>query len=131
MPAPAALISTPKLPELFLAYLNATTRKGPFRNLYQESVDSGGHVLVDLIELFTGRPVQVAKAGETLDGLLAAYKSILLFLQRHGALVATVLPEHMLTRVQAMALLEQRETRRNAARECALWCACGDWSCAA
>ena len=44
MPAEALLLGTPAVPQLLVAYLNATTLKGPFVDLQLESMESRGKV---------------------------------------------------------------------------------------
>lgn len=44
MPAEPLLLATPAVPAMFVAYLNATTLKGPFADLQQESIDTNGKV---------------------------------------------------------------------------------------
>lgn len=44
MPEEALLLGTAEVPKLLLAYLNATTLKGPFVDLQKESMESRGKV---------------------------------------------------------------------------------------
>ena len=44
MPEEALLLGTPAVPQLLVAYVNATTLKGPFVDLQRESMESRGKV---------------------------------------------------------------------------------------
>jgi hypothetical protein len=123
MPALPLHVCNPAIADLFVAYLNCTTRLGPFHNLHKESIASHGKTLVDLVELLTGKKVPREGNDRSPSGLLRMYTSILTFLERHGALVNSVLPECLLDRTDMDAILEHGLSRSPAvARECELWC---------
>lgn len=47
----------PLEPNRFLAcFINATTMLGPFNNLREESLASKGRILVEIVELLSGKP---------------------------------------------------------------------------
>jgi hypothetical protein len=130
MPINPRLTGTATVPELFVNYLNSTCLKGPFRDVHKESIESHGQVLVDLVEYFTGKSVSKRSRDQARDkspnGLCNMYTSVLLFLERHGVLVNTVLPEFLLDQTAFVAMLDYREARDTtpqAQHECGLWCA--------
>ncbi|GFR48568.1 hypothetical protein Agub_g10470, partial [Astrephomene gubernaculifera] len=84
------------------AYLNATTTRGPFDDLGAQMMSSRGKLLVEIVELLSGKavPGKIFKISnnrkEAVRQLLQQYDAVLVFLKSHGCLLNQVKPEMLL-----------------------------------
>jgi len=102
---PVAEVQTPGAVEPsthMLHFLNAATTKGPFGEIPHEMVASKGRLLMELIEVLSGKqvPGKVSKYSfnkrEAAGQLCSQYEKLLTFLKTHGALLNFVKPEFLL-----------------------------------
>jgi hypothetical protein len=86
-------------------------------------------VLTGIVELLTGKSIpdklksMSTDKGRAAEQLVQHYQAVLLFLQRHGALINCVQPEHLLDSASVDLLMNMRLSRAtDTAHEIQTWC---------
>lgn len=121
-------VALPEVPKLLTVFINNMAQKGPYEDILSECMNSRGKVLIDLMEVFSGRTVSGKMHSFNSDPARAApqifdqYCNILAFLQRHGALVNMVHPEQLMASSEILQLLSTRSGQAGRNRQQAkLW----------
>ncbi|PNW70067.1 hypothetical protein CHLRE_17g704300v5 [Chlamydomonas reinhardtii] len=97
-------------------YLNATTTRGPFDDLAKQMLGSRGKLLVEVVEMLSGKnlPGKVFKLSnnrkEAVKQLLGQYDAVLVFLKSHGCLLNAVKPEMLLEFDDFCRVMNERST---------------------
>ncbi|EFJ49198.1 hypothetical protein VOLCADRAFT_90100 [Volvox carteri f. nagariensis] len=116
LPAPPMCLG-PEVPCRGVArYLNATTTRGPFDNLGQQMMVSRGKLLLEIVEMLSGKsvPGKIFKLNnnrkEAVRQLLLQYDAVLVFLKSHGCLLNAVKPEMLLEYEDFCRVMNERST---------------------
>ncbi|KAG2493472.1 hypothetical protein HYH03_008289 [Edaphochlamys debaryana] len=98
-------------------YLNATTTRGPFDDLGKQMLVSRGKLLVEVVEMLSGKsiPNKVSKISnnrkEAVRQLLQQYDAVLVFLKSHGCLLNAIKPEMLLEYDDFCRVMNERSTQ--------------------
>ncbi|GLI64998.1 hypothetical protein VaNZ11_008424 [Volvox africanus] len=97
-------------------YLNATTTRGPFDNLGHQMMVSRGKLLLEIVEMLSGKtvPGKIFKLSnnrkEAVRQLLQQYDAVQVFLKSHGCLLNAVKPEMLLEYEDFCRVMNERST---------------------
>ncbi|KXZ50888.1 hypothetical protein GPECTOR_14g137 [Gonium pectorale] len=97
-------------------YLNATTTRGPFDDLGAQMLASRGKLLVEVVEMLSGKsiPNKIFKLSnnrkDAVKQLLQQYDAVLVFLKSHGCLLNAVKPEMLLDFEDFCRVMNERST---------------------
>lgn len=120
LPEPSTALGPVTTSANIVRFLNATSSRGPLEQLLQQLVASRGKLIVELVELLSGKQVpnkqykNSANKKEAAENLLSLFDALLVFLKSHGALLNAVKPEMLLEYEDFDRILNARSNQATA-----------------